>query len=165
MAGVVEFHRKQWKSLSEEAYDFVKRLLAIDPRLRMTADQAVAHPWLRAKVRPPALRLAPGMKHKELNRKAGEPHSAITKTPSIMGMSPHTPLTAHPLKKQSVSKVHAEPIHEDEERKLDGTFKGESLKASGKYRSSSTSKSKSPAKKTSGPTIRGSGKVQNPNLR
>jgi hypothetical protein len=38
MAGVVEFHRKHWKSLSGEAYDFVKRLLAIDPRLRMTAD-------------------------------------------------------------------------------------------------------------------------------
>ncbi|KAF6162587.1 hypothetical protein GIB67_003133 [Kingdonia uniflora] len=36
-----------WPSLSSEAKDFVKRLLNKDPRRRMTAAQALSHPWIR----------------------------------------------------------------------------------------------------------------------
>nr|CAD1821453.1 unnamed protein product [Ananas comosus var. bracteatus] len=36
-----------WPSVSAEAKDFVKRLLNKDYRKRMTAAQALAHPWLR----------------------------------------------------------------------------------------------------------------------
>ncbi|KAJ4716363.1 CDPK-related kinase [Melia azedarach] len=36
-----------WPSLSSEAKDFVKRLLNKDPRKRMTAAQALSHPWIR----------------------------------------------------------------------------------------------------------------------
>ncbi|XP_009135614.1 CDPK-related kinase 2 isoform X1 [Brassica rapa] len=35
-----------WPSLSLEAKDFVKRLLYKDPRKRMTASQALMHPWI-----------------------------------------------------------------------------------------------------------------------
>lgn len=41
------FDEAPWPSLSSEAKDFVKRLLNKDPRKRMTAAQALSHPWIR----------------------------------------------------------------------------------------------------------------------
>ncbi|XP_058088695.1 CDPK-related kinase 5-like isoform X1 [Magnolia sinica] len=41
------FDEPPWPSLSSEAKDFVKRLLIKDPRKRMTAAQALGHPWIR----------------------------------------------------------------------------------------------------------------------
>ncbi|PON35854.1 Serine/threonine protein kinase [Parasponia andersonii] len=41
------FDEQPWPSLSVEAKDFVKRLLNKDPRKRMTAAQALSHPWIR----------------------------------------------------------------------------------------------------------------------
>ncbi|KAJ8441921.1 hypothetical protein Cgig2_020066 [Carnegiea gigantea] len=41
------FDDAPWPSLSLEAEDFVKRLLNKDPRKRMTAAQALSHPWIR----------------------------------------------------------------------------------------------------------------------
>ncbi|EFH59422.1 hypothetical protein ARALYDRAFT_898284 [Arabidopsis lyrata subsp. lyrata] len=40
------FDEPPWPSLSFEAKDFVKRLLYKDPRKRMTASQALMHPWI-----------------------------------------------------------------------------------------------------------------------
>ncbi|KAM4088893.1 hypothetical protein ACB094_07G107200 [Castanea mollissima] len=41
------FDEAPWPSLSSEAKDFVKRLLNKDPRKRMSAAQALSHPWIR----------------------------------------------------------------------------------------------------------------------
>ncbi|KAL2537517.1 CDPK-related kinase 5 [Forsythia ovata] len=41
------FEEAPWPSLSSEAKDFVRRLLYKDPRKRMTATQALCHPWIR----------------------------------------------------------------------------------------------------------------------
>ncbi|KAL7608029.1 hypothetical protein Lser_V15G12783 [Lactuca serriola] len=41
------FDEEPWPTLSLEAEDFVKRLLNKDPRRRMTAAQALGHPWIR----------------------------------------------------------------------------------------------------------------------
>ncbi|KAG6425635.1 hypothetical protein SASPL_116080 [Salvia splendens] len=41
------FHDAPWPSVSPEGKDFVKRLLNRDHRKRMTAAQALSHPWLR----------------------------------------------------------------------------------------------------------------------
>ncbi|XAR57816.1 Non-specific serine/threonine protein kinase [Bertholletia excelsa] len=41
------FNEPPWPSLSPEGKDFVKRLLNKDPRKRMTAAQALCHPWIR----------------------------------------------------------------------------------------------------------------------
>jgi len=35
-----------WQGVSEEARDFIRRLLTVDPSARMTADEALKHPWL-----------------------------------------------------------------------------------------------------------------------
>mmetsp|Transcript_10491 Transcript_10491/g.23835 ORF Transcript_10491/g.23835 Transcript_10491/m.23835 type:complete len:585 (-) Transcript_10491:34-1788(-) len=36
-----------WMKIPEQARDFVKRLLVVDPKIRMTAEQALAHPWIK----------------------------------------------------------------------------------------------------------------------
>ncbi|CAL9102624.1 calcium-dependent protein kinase 18-like [Musa acuminata AAA Group] len=42
-----DFRRKPWPNISESAKDFVKKLLVKDPRARLTAAQALSHPWAR----------------------------------------------------------------------------------------------------------------------
>ncbi|CAM9519290.1 unnamed protein product [Ascophyllum nodosum] len=37
---------KLWENVSEDAKDFIKRLLVKDPNKRMTAEEACAHPWV-----------------------------------------------------------------------------------------------------------------------
>ncbi|KAG5650168.1 hypothetical protein H0H81_000471 [Sphagnurus paluster] len=42
----IEFHDRYWKSISDEAKDFIKTLLQPDPLKRPTAAEAYEHPWL-----------------------------------------------------------------------------------------------------------------------
>ncbi|KAL5752498.1 hypothetical protein ACOSP7_022692 [Xanthoceras sorbifolium] len=42
-----DFRRKPWPTISNAAKDFVKKLLVKDPRARLTAAQALSHPWVR----------------------------------------------------------------------------------------------------------------------
>ncbi|XP_076887805.1 calcium-dependent protein kinase 28-like [Bidens hawaiensis] len=42
-----DFKRKPWPTISQSAKDFVKKLLVKDPRSRLTAAQALSHPWVR----------------------------------------------------------------------------------------------------------------------
>ncbi|PWN46742.1 Pkinase-domain-containing protein [Violaceomyces palustris] len=44
--GKIEFHDRYWKNISQEAKDFVKGCLTVDPSKRLTADQGLEHPWL-----------------------------------------------------------------------------------------------------------------------
>ncbi|KAJ7457229.1 CAMK/CAMK1 protein kinase [Mycena galericulata] len=46
MEAKIEFHTKYWKNVSDEAKNFIKRLLNIDPAERPTAEAALADPWL-----------------------------------------------------------------------------------------------------------------------
>jgi len=41
-----DFPPEYWHTISEEAKDFVRKLLVADPQKRMTSQQALAHPWL-----------------------------------------------------------------------------------------------------------------------
>lgn len=42
-----DFSNVAWSGVSEEGKDFVRRLLQKDPEKRMTAQQALDHPWIR----------------------------------------------------------------------------------------------------------------------
>ncbi|KAK3413804.1 calcium-dependent protein kinase 28 isoform X2 [Eucalyptus grandis] len=42
-----DFRRRPWPTISNSAKDFVKKLLVKDPRARLTAAQALSHPWVR----------------------------------------------------------------------------------------------------------------------
>jgi serine/threonine protein kinase len=45
-AGVYEFHPKYWSTISEEVKDLIRGLLTVNPLKRLTATQALGHPWL-----------------------------------------------------------------------------------------------------------------------
>ena len=40
------FDHEVWKDVSPEGKNWIDRLLEMDPKDRMTADQALMHPWL-----------------------------------------------------------------------------------------------------------------------
>eukprot|EP00903_Cladosiphon_okamuranus_P006770 g6602.t1 len=44
--GSFMFHDELWHSISDQAKDFVGKLLVVDPDRRMTAKQALEHPWM-----------------------------------------------------------------------------------------------------------------------
>uniref|UniRef100_UPI0037E80F6D serine/threonine-protein kinase H1-like n=1 Tax=Semicossyphus pulcher TaxID=241346 RepID=UPI0037E80F6D len=44
--GKYSFHGDPWPSVSNLAKDFIQRLLPVDPATRLTADQAIRHPWV-----------------------------------------------------------------------------------------------------------------------
>lgn len=46
LRGRYSFPSQEWKDTSRESRDFVRRLLQMDPRKRMSVDQALNHPWL-----------------------------------------------------------------------------------------------------------------------
>lgn len=47
------FPEEDWESVSSEAKDFISKLLVKDPKERMTADEALNHPWILSKIEKP----------------------------------------------------------------------------------------------------------------
>ena len=56
LRGRFTFQRRQWRGVSETAKDLVRRLLTVDPALRITVEQALAHPWLQVSSDTPGYR-------------------------------------------------------------------------------------------------------------
>lgn len=54
-SGVLRFDEKEWEDVTPLAKDFVTRLLCRNPRNRLTAAQAILHPWLQASRSEPRL--------------------------------------------------------------------------------------------------------------
>jgi len=44
--GIYEFHDEYWAEISDGAKDLISKLLMVDPKKRITAAQALKHPWL-----------------------------------------------------------------------------------------------------------------------
>jgi len=44
--GEYEFLRPYWDPISDSAKDFIRQMLRVDPKQRITCDQALAHPWM-----------------------------------------------------------------------------------------------------------------------
>lgn len=49
-AAKYEFHEAEWKEISADAKDLIRKLLLVDPAARLTMSQVLDHPWLRAAV-------------------------------------------------------------------------------------------------------------------
>ncbi|KAK8629919.1 hypothetical protein V6N13_078736 [Hibiscus sabdariffa] len=47
LEGELDFESDPWPSISESAKDLVRKMLTMDPKKRLTAAQALEHPWLR----------------------------------------------------------------------------------------------------------------------
>jgi len=41
-----DFPEEYWRDISENAKDFIKKLLVVDPKSRLTSKEALKHPWL-----------------------------------------------------------------------------------------------------------------------
>jgi calcium/calmodulin-dependent protein kinase I len=54
--GEFEMERPEWTNVSEEAKSFVSALLVVDPETRLTAEQALNHPFMQ----PPMVKAARG---------------------------------------------------------------------------------------------------------
>jgi len=48
IAGEFEFHETDWSGISNQAKSFIRALLTVDPGKRMSAPQALFHPWILA---------------------------------------------------------------------------------------------------------------------
>jgi serine/threonine protein kinase len=46
-----EFNEEYWNHVSEDAKDFVRKILVVDPNERITAKAAIKHPWIKVKAR------------------------------------------------------------------------------------------------------------------
>ncbi|XP_022035944.1 calcium-dependent protein kinase 32 isoform X2 [Helianthus annuus] len=44
---VVDFKRDPWPIVSESAKDHIKKMLNPDPKLRLTAQEVLDHPWIQ----------------------------------------------------------------------------------------------------------------------
>lgn len=47
LEGHVDFESSPWPSISSEAKDLIKKMLTMDPKMRISAAQALEHPWLK----------------------------------------------------------------------------------------------------------------------
>ena len=45
-SGKFVFHQQYWTEVSEEAKDFIVKLLVVNPEKRMTAAECFDHPWV-----------------------------------------------------------------------------------------------------------------------
>ena len=45
--GEYEFLRPYWDPISDSAKDFIRQMLQVDPKKRVTCQQAMEHPWLK----------------------------------------------------------------------------------------------------------------------
>jgi calcium-dependent protein kinase len=46
-AGDYSTNANEWKSISDEAVDLVDKLLEYDPKQRLSASEALTHPWIQ----------------------------------------------------------------------------------------------------------------------
>ncbi|KAG0749062.1 hypothetical protein G6F57_005657 [Rhizopus arrhizus] len=44
-----DFHERYWKNISEDAKDFIRKILILDDKTRMTASEALSHTWMTSK--------------------------------------------------------------------------------------------------------------------
>ena len=47
-----DFSSSTWDKVSNEAKDFVKKILIADPKKRLTAEQMMEHPWMKMDLQP-----------------------------------------------------------------------------------------------------------------
>jgi serine/threonine protein kinase len=46
LKGKFKYFSPEWDTISEEAKEFLNKLIVVAPGERMTVDQAMAHPWI-----------------------------------------------------------------------------------------------------------------------
>ncbi|CEG69021.1 Putative CAMK/CAMK1 protein kinase [Rhizopus microsporus] len=89
MSGRYEFDDEYWSEISAEAKNLIDRLLTFDPKDRITAEEALEHPWIMNKEEY-GFNLAPTVRKGFNNRRTLQ--SLITVVAAINKMRIHHPL-------------------------------------------------------------------------
>ncbi|KAJ3273029.1 hypothetical protein HK104_004349 [Borealophlyctis nickersoniae] len=83
LTGTYSFSSEYWYDVSDSAKDFIRNLLIVDPHKRLTAHQALAHPWLRNRSTTPSTNLLPNVRERfnarRMFRKAVDVVKAVNK--------------------------------------------------------------------------------------
>jgi calcium-dependent protein kinase len=59
--GTFRMKEDRWRKVSDQAFDFVKKLLVVNPQVRLTAAQALQHPWIRDQGHAPGMVATPSL--------------------------------------------------------------------------------------------------------
>ena len=83
--GAIDFPLPFWDNVSDLAKDFIKALLKVAEKDRLTADQALAHPWMTDEIVSPEQRKE---EHLLLDpfRKSGDFEHSLGKLPAIVSL-------------------------------------------------------------------------------
>ncbi|KAL3913369.1 MAG: hypothetical protein SGILL_006519 [Bacillariaceae sp.] len=68
----LEFPSPEWDDISDEAKDFVTKMLQRDPQNRPTAEQALEHPWIAKHVVPPGIPKPLPFKKRSVSESGGD---------------------------------------------------------------------------------------------
>ena len=52
--GAYSLSGSEWKGISKDAVDLIKRMLTYNPANRISAEEAIDHPWIKKKVTEPS---------------------------------------------------------------------------------------------------------------
>jgi p90 ribosomal S6 kinase len=83
---LIEINLGNWSRVSPGAKDLVQKMLDLDPNKRLTASQALAHPWIQQRYQLPGYHLA--MQDARLVK------GAVAATYRAINQSPLSPLLA-----------------------------------------------------------------------
>lgn len=77
------FHDKYWSGISQQAKDLIRKLLVVDPRARLSGEEALKHPWLSGLTTPalPLPNLFAQMRRFQAERRAAPPIDLFAPTP------------------------------------------------------------------------------------
>ncbi|KAI9104092.1 kinase-like domain-containing protein [Phlyctochytrium arcticum] len=97
LAGQYSFSSEYWYEVSDSAKDFIRKLLLVDPAARMTASDALKHPWLASVVsnnaalpkRKPTVDLLPQVKERFNARGMFRKAVDVVKAVNKLAQSPH----------------------------------------------------------------------------
>eukprot|EP00039_Didymoeca_costata_P027393 m.18312 g.18312 ORF g.18312 m.18312 type:complete len:495 (+) comp6279_c0_seq1:248-1732(+) len=101
LQGIYFFPKQSWSRISPEAISLIKRMMVVDPAKRITAVEALEHPWLSQ------------------NKKLLEDVAACVKSAKTVVLTEHTDIMTQDLYEQSVTtKRHLED--EDDSMNMSG---------------------------------------------
>ena len=88
-SGRYAFHKKYWSDISENAKDFVRAMLTVDPTCRAAASALLAHPWLAPHDEHPHVELGHSLRHLRQAADAGALAFEKDHAPTGPHIAPH----------------------------------------------------------------------------
>lgn len=135
--GKYTFDNRYWKDISEEAKDLIRNLLVVDPAKRITAEQALAHPWIAkyqheenataTKTTTPANESSPTLEGPDpltsFPKSTKDTHDTTPATPNTEVPAKATPISARRKRNRVVTENPKEPTTDNAKAESDEDVK------------------------------------------